>query len=579
MRAEHKLRTAEPIERFKDNRTLGFAHQIAQNGVNDDGKRTALAYSPEEDAAMGEFKKIGHELKQLAETKGMKITVEEDTFGNCYVTLKGQESNDFSKKQFDKEILLGSHVDSLKEDSKYDGTLGVGMGLETLRRFIDKGIVPKYSLKVAAFRAQKSAITKRAFLGSALATGKVWSEGLKELPYMAPTFTGGDGGSLFDVVSKKRGITENQFKDAVANPFLKDRQFRAAIEVHIDNGSTLEDREVPCAIVSAIGGSRRGEIDVNNVIVDNSELASSEYRTMRMVIKGKPQHSGATPMTGELINGNKYKRSDALVSLSKFLNDYEGNRVVDFGVRDGAYNMVPGEAFVDLRVPKDGREAKDVVEMMRQFLEEGMVLDVSYPEEKESEHGKVNFIREEVVRAVTNIVLLYEKTASSLAVGDAGESQGYFRATVGGLEIDKKARKIRMLTDERVLSDILARRFVDQIHFAIRKTRNDLEKALEQTDVSLEVMPFREGRIIQMEQSALKGLAEHVFVDMANDGDARLEEMWSMPGYDVGVPEARDKLLLLVRANDGSVDENDVNLTADLLFHTLVRYFEQPEFS
>ena len=107
-------------------------------------------------------------------------------------------------------------------DSKYDGTLGVGMGLETLRRFIEKGVPPKYTLKVAAFRAQKSAITKRAFLGSSLASGKVGIDGLKKLPYRGPTFSGSDsdGGSLYEVIRRKRELTEDQFADAVTNPFL-----------------------------------------------------------------------------------------------------------------------------------------------------------------------------------------------------------------------------------------------------------------------------------------------------------------------------------------------------------------------
>jgi len=562
------------VERFEGNRTLEFAQQIAQNGINDEGMRTALAYSPEEDAAMGEFKKIGHDLEDLAKAKGMQVTVEEDTFGNCYATLRGQEFKTLAGKKIDKEILLGSHVDSVMDDSEHDGTFGIGIGLETLRRFIDKGIVPKHSLRVAAFRAQKSAITKRAFLGSALASGKVGIKALNEFPYRCPTFSGSDGKSLFEVVRKKRGLTKDQFIDAVKNPFLKDKQLKAAIEVHIGNGDTLENRNQPCVIVSAIGGSRRREIDIDGVVVEKSKLANPEkYRTMRMLIRGKSRHSGATPMSGEIIDGMEFKRSDALAAISKFLQEYEYNHVVNFGVLDGAYNMIPGQAFVDLRVPKEeGRGTKDIVETMKTYLPEDTELDVSFLEDK----GEVNFIREKVVLAVTGIVLMYEKGAEKLAK----ENGGLFRATVGDLEVDKKLGKISMLTDERMLSELFGTRFAQDIDASILAIRDVLEKTLGGAGVSLKMAKYRKGDIVSMDYGMIKCIAEQTFADMAvveDAEDVQLGDEWSMPGYDIGTLEAPEKLLLLARTKNGLVEAADADTIADLLFNVIMRFFAQKE--
>jgi acetylornithine deacetylase/succinyl-diaminopimelate desuccinylase-like protein len=160
----------------------------------------------------------------------------------------------------------GSHLDTVPNGGKFDGALGVVAAIEAADRL---GDVP---LAVVAFRAEES--------------GPMGSRRLVELP-------------------------------------------QAFLELHIEQGPTLESLGEPLAIVTAIAGQARGSV----------------------TFEGRAAHAGTTPMD---------ERADALVEAAAFVlrvrDAARGGARATVGrleVEPGAANVVPARvtASVDARAP------------------------------------------------------------------------------------------------------------------------------------------------------------------------------------------------------------------------------------
>ena len=57
-----------------------------------------------------------------------------------------------------KRILAGSHLDSVPNGGRYDGSVGVLVAFEALRTLKDSGIKPSVSLEAVNFTDEESAI-------------------------------------------------------------------------------------------------------------------------------------------------------------------------------------------------------------------------------------------------------------------------------------------------------------------------------------------------------------------------------------------------------------------------------------
>jgi N-carbamoyl-L-amino-acid hydrolase len=121
-------------------------------GEDSNGGVTRLAYTALEDQMHEEFISIGKE-------EGYQISV--DQVGNSYLSLG----------DYDEYYLVGSHLDSVVNGGRYDGVLGVAVGLLLLKVFKEEKIdIP---LKVVALRCEESSNFMKATFGSSLITGEV----------------------------------------------------------------------------------------------------------------------------------------------------------------------------------------------------------------------------------------------------------------------------------------------------------------------------------------------------------------------------------------------------------------------
>lgn len=209
-------------------------------------------------------------------------------------------------------LLLGSHLDSVRDAGRYDGPLGIIVALAAAQRM--KGRPLPFALEVAAFADEEGARYQTAYLGSAVVAGRFEGTWLDR--------PDADGISMGDALTAAGGDP-----DAAAGA-LPRSDLMGYAEVHIEQGPMLEDAGLPVAVVTAIAGQTRS----------------------RLTFRGEAAHAGTTPMAG---------RRDALAAAAQWIGAVEATGRAMPGLRatvgyiealPGSPNVVPSIVTVTLDV-------------------------------------------------------------------------------------------------------------------------------------------------------------------------------------------------------------------------------------
>jgi N-carbamoyl-L-amino-acid hydrolase len=225
---------------------------------------------------------------------GLKIEV--DAMGNLFGLAEGPS------------VLLGSHSDSQPEGGWLDGALGVIAALEVARAAREAG---GPAVSVVSFQDEEGRF--------GVTTGStVWSGALDQAD--ADAFTDDAGVRLAEARKAVDGMVTGPVDPA---------QFSGYIELHIEQGPTLDDSGEQIGVVSDIVG----------------------IRDMKVTFKGQQNHAGTTPMQ---------VRHDAFQAVSEFnslLNDRLRNVVTPTTVwtighvslHPNASSIVPGKAVFSMQ--------------------------------------------------------------------------------------------------------------------------------------------------------------------------------------------------------------------------------------
>jgi allantoate deiminase len=241
------------------------------------------------------------------------MAVRRDAIGNVFGRLGGEEG---------KTLLIGSHLDTVPDAGRYDGVLGVLIGIAVLQRLRDAGVSLPYAVEVVAFADEEGVRYGTSYLGSSVATGHFDTADLERRD--------ADGIALVDAVRAFGGDPDGLVR-AARDP----SDLIGYYEVHIEQGPRLEADGVALGIVTAIAGQTGG----------------------RIVFTGEAGHAGTVPMG---------LRRDALAAAAEFVlaaeavtRDEDGlvATVGQLKVEPGARNVIPGRVALSL----DVRHAADPV--------------------------------------------------------------------------------------------------------------------------------------------------------------------------------------------------------------------------
>ncbi|QIZ08350.1 M20 family metallo-hydrolase [Priestia megaterium] len=225
-------------------------------------------------------------------------------------------------------ILIGSHLDTVNSGGRFDGAMGVLMGVEVLCTLKEKGIQPERTIKVVSLTDEEGARFDFAFVGS---TALVGTEGSKKLKENLAAATDKDGISYLEAM--KQASLEGDYFNQINPDLLEQAQLgkndvKAYIEVHIEQGKVLESKDLAVGIVTGISGGEWAEV----------------------TIRGEAGHAGTTWMK---------ERKDALtaaaeciLSIEKIALDNTGSvaTVGKLEVKPGSSNVIPGRVDFTLDV-------------------------------------------------------------------------------------------------------------------------------------------------------------------------------------------------------------------------------------
>ncbi|MEP6641561.1 MAG: M20 family metallo-hydrolase, partial [Gaiellales bacterium] len=219
-------------------------------------------------------------------------------------------------------FVIGSHFDTVVDAGRYDGTLGILLGIACAEQTADGGSAPAHDLTVAAFCDEEGTRFQTAYLGSrAFLTGDLPSD---------VRMTDADGASLQSAIA----VAGNP--DALAESGVPPRAV-GYLEAHIEQGAVLDDRGEPLGIVTVITGGAR----------------------LSVSLTGTAGHAGTVPMHAR---HDPFSAAAEIALAIERLARSDGEAVATVGrvsVAPGAPNVIPGRVTIsiDVRHPDDARRA------------------------------------------------------------------------------------------------------------------------------------------------------------------------------------------------------------------------------
>lgn len=216
-------------------------------------------------------------------------------------------------------VLIGSHIDSVRDAGAYDGALGVMLGLGVVEELARQGKRLPFAIEILAFGDEEGSRFHASMTGSR---------------YRAGTLTG-DPTTLQDEDGISMGEAMRGFgldPEALRQPPPRGN-VRLYLEAHIEQGPVLQAENLPLGIVTGIAAQTR----------------------LAVTLIGMANHAGTTPMG---LRRDALAAAAEAVLLVERIATREGivGTVGALSVAPGVGNVIPGlvSFSVDLRAPLAG---------------------------------------------------------------------------------------------------------------------------------------------------------------------------------------------------------------------------------
>lgn len=275
---------------------------LATFGAEPDGGVTRTLYSKH-------WKEAQQALKAWMEEAGLLTNY--DSIGNLFGRLPCSNPNVPT-------ILIGSHVDTVKSGGKYDGAYGIIAGILALLHLKKQYGQPAINLEVVSFCEEEGSRFPVALWGSGMMTGIYSYNDIRD--------SKDSEGSSFQKAMMEAGFGLSEYR--VRN------DIQTFIELHIEQGPTLEKVEKSIGIVKAIVGQKRFRITVNG---ESNHVGTTSMKWRRDALHG------AVNMIHDLYESIKEYDEDLVTSVGQLF------------VEPNEPNVIPNQVqfTVDARHPNE----------------------------------------------------------------------------------------------------------------------------------------------------------------------------------------------------------------------------------
>ena len=241
----------------------------------------------------------------IDEIKGADIVPRIDAAGNIFARFGGQPNQP--------AILFGSHIDSVPNGGNFDGDLGTFSALEAIQAVQAAKIQTRHPLEMVVWAHEESTAFGVGTAASRIVAGDLQAGDMDRV---------WNGMKRSDAIRRIAG-SPDQIETAIRGSGT----WHSYVELHIEQGGTLDQAKVPIGVVEGIVGIHRYDA----------------------VIEGFANHAGTTPMN---------ERHDAMVAAAELTlavreiaSRRQGRQVGTVGrieIEPNSPNVIPGRAMLSV---------------------------------------------------------------------------------------------------------------------------------------------------------------------------------------------------------------------------------------
>ena len=284
---------SRPHLRINGERLISSIRAMGSVGFDPEtGGRTRLALTDQD--------KAGRDLLcRWMRDEGLEVKIDE--IGNIFGIREGSDPSELP-------VMMGSHIDTVRDAGMFDGVYGVLGGLEVIRTLNENEVSAKSSLVVAAFTNEEGARFQPDMMGSLYYTRKV---------------------ELGELLSARddSGITVGEELERIGYGGAYSTPVGCYLELHVEQGPRLHAEGVSIGIVEGVQG-----------------LAwwTGEYY-------GESNHAGSTPM--EMRKDTLLAAAELALEAEKLALSLGRGSVATMGriaPRPDIINIVPGKCSFTL---------------------------------------------------------------------------------------------------------------------------------------------------------------------------------------------------------------------------------------
>jgi N-carbamoyl-L-amino-acid hydrolase len=173
-------------------------------------------------------------LAELALARGFGVF--QDGMANLFIRREGRDPSAAP-------VLIGSHLDSQPTGGQFDGALGTLSAFEVLEALEDSGTRTEMPIEVVAWTNEEGSRFSPGVMGSMAFAGAAD-------PAAWQSLEGADGSSFADELA----ATLAALPEAKMRPI--GTSISQYLELHIEQGPSLEKEEIPVGVVTAVQGTR-----------------------------------------------------------------------------------------------------------------------------------------------------------------------------------------------------------------------------------------------------------------------------------------------------------------------------------
>jgi hydantoinase/carbamoylase family amidase len=264
-------------------------------------------------------RQVAAELGVLLGAAGMHVRT--DAIGNVIGRYESANPNA-------KTLLLGSHYDTVRNGGKYDGRLGIITPLALIEHLNRTKQRLPFNIELCCFAEEEGVRFPIGYLGSQVIAGKFNAQNLD---------TTDDNGIPLRKVLEDAGVDLN----SIASLVRKAGDLIGYVELHIEQGPSLLNANVPVAVVTDIAGAVRH----------------------RVVIEGEAGHAGTVAMKFRHDAGAA--AAEMILAIEKRCNGAPSlvGTVGQLLVPNGAMNVIPGRCEFSTDIRASTNEVRDAAVM------------------------------------------------------------------------------------------------------------------------------------------------------------------------------------------------------------------------